>query len=94
MFDDQESDAISDASTDFPGAKRGPGDTVTTGPAIPASEKGEASSARPASPTDAIVDEWFAKHFHGLGAKLDEPLFNHLRAAKEDLKSILAGVHQ
>ena len=54
------------------------------------SAEGAATSA-PAS--DAVVDAWFERHFHGLGARLDEFLFNHLRAAKEDLKAILARAH-
>jgi len=101
MFEDQESDAINDASTDLPGATRGPGDTVTEGPAV--STSGPASiyatggetvnTAAVPSETDIAVDEWFAKHFHGLGARLDEFLINHLRAATEDLKAILARAH-
>lgn len=39
-----------------------------------------------AQPSDAMVDAWFAAHFHNLGAQLDTPLYNRLHAAKEDLK--------
>jgi hypothetical protein len=35
------------------------------------------------------VEAWFAKHFHGLGSMLDERLYNHVHAAKEDLKAEL-----
>jgi hypothetical protein len=41
-------------------------------------------------PVDALIEEWFAKHFHGLGIQLSEFLYNHLHAAKEDLKEILS----
>jgi hypothetical protein len=44
-------------------------------------------AAAPVSgPLDATVEAWFAKHFHGLGSMLDERLYNHVQAAKEDLK--------
>jgi hypothetical protein len=36
---------------------------------------------------DAKIDSWFAKHFHGLGSMVDERLYNHVHAAKEDLKA-------
>ena len=41
------------------------------------------------SKTDDVVDAWFAKYFHGLGAQLDERLYNHVYAAREDLKAEL-----
>jgi hypothetical protein len=41
------------------------------------------------SKTDELVDVWFAKHFHGLGSMLDERLYNHVYAAKDDLKAEL-----
>ncbi len=37
--------------------------------------------------TDALVDSWFVEFFHNRG--YDAPLFNHLRAAADDLKSRL-----
>lgn len=40
-------------------------------------------------PRDAAVDAWFAKHFHNMGAQLDTPVLNLLRAATEDLKAVL-----
>ena len=39
---------------------------------------------------DKQIEEWFAKHFQGLGPKLDSELYNLIHAAKEDLKRILA----
>ena len=41
------------------------------------------------APTDAIVDRWFAKYFHGLGVRLETALYNELYAAKDDLKQQL-----
>lgn len=46
----------------------------------------------PAVPSDAVVESWFAKHFHGMGALIDERTYNLLHAAKEDLKRVLAAV--
>lgn len=37
----------------------------------------------------AVVDEWFAKHFHGLGPNLTEYLHGRLLAAVDDLKELL-----
>jgi hypothetical protein len=39
---------------------------------------------------DEIIEEWFARHFHGLGPKLDTELYNLVYAAKDDLKRILS----
>ena len=39
---------------------------------------------------DEAIEVWFAKHFHNLGALLDERMHNILHAAKEDLKAELA----
>jgi hypothetical protein len=44
----------------------------------------------PPSAIDEKIDIWFAKHFHNLGALLDERMHNLLHAAKEDLKAELA----
>lgn len=45
-------------------------------------------AAAPVSgPLDEKVEAWFAKHFNGLGSMLDERLYNHIRAAVEDLKA-------
>lgn len=40
-------------------------------------------------PRDVAVDAWFATHFHNMGALLDTPVLNLLRAATEDLKQRL-----
>jgi len=50
------------------------------------------SAAPPTAPskTDEKIEIWFAKHFHNLGALLDERMHNILHAAKEDLKAELA----
>lgn len=52
----------------------------------------EARAKDAAREVEQLVDEWFRKHFHGLGARLDEALYNHLHAAKEELKQLLRGV--
>lgn len=39
---------------------------------------------------DEIIEAWFARHFHGLGPRLDTELYNHIYAAKDDLKRILS----
>jgi hypothetical protein len=69
-------------------------DETKSGGTADASSQAKATEQRAPTATDAIVEEWFAKHFHGLGARVDEFLFNHFRAAKEDLKSILARAHR
>jgi hypothetical protein len=43
-----------------------------------------------ASAIDETIEIWFAKHFHNLGALLDERMHNIIHAAKEDLKAELA----
>lgn len=40
---------------------------------------------------ELLVEDWFRQHFHGLGARIDESLYNHVHAAKEELKQLLAG---
>lgn len=57
--------------------------TPTSGPL---DEKTEAWFA---GSVDTAIEVWFAKHFHGLGALLDERLYNVIHAAKEDLKAEL-----
>jgi hypothetical protein len=47
------------------------------------------ATAPASGPLDATIEAWFAKHFHGLGPMLDERLYNHVHAAKEDLKAEL-----
>ena len=41
-------------------------------------------------PSAAIVDAWFRKHFHNMGAALDLRAYTLLHGATEDLKQILA----
>ncbi|HEY8885208.1 MAG TPA: hypothetical protein VIO35_07855 [Chloroflexota bacterium] len=48
------------------------------------------SAAAAPSTIDATIEVWFAKHFHNLGALLDERMHNVIQAAKEDLKAELA----
>jgi hypothetical protein len=38
-----------------------------------------------------LVESWFGRHFHNVGAGLSEELYNRLYAAKDDLKVTLAG---
>ena len=44
----------------------------------------------PTHPSAAVVETWFAKHFHNMGAALDVRMYALLHAAKEDLKATLA----
>lgn len=56
----------------------------------PAATPDPAAAAAPSpDPVDAKIEAWHAKHFHGLGSMLDERLYNHIRAAVEDLKAEL-----
>lgn len=55
----------------------------------PAAPDPAAAAAPQSGPLDELVDVWFAKHFHGMGALLDERLYNHVYAAKDDLKAEL-----
>lgn len=48
----------------------------------------DAAPVAPA-PTDSLIEEWFKKHFMGLGARLDVEMYNIAHAAKEDLKKLL-----
>ena len=43
-----------------------------------------------AHPSAAIVEDWFAKHFHNMSALFDERAYALLLGAKEDLKVVLA----
>lgn len=52
-------------------------------PAVPAD-----ALAAP-SRTDALVADWFAHHFHGLGPQLPEALYNRFVAARDDLAARL-----
>jgi len=38
---------------------------------------------------DELIEAWFARHFHGLGPRLDTEHYSLVHAAKEDLKRIL-----
>jgi hypothetical protein len=38
---------------------------------------------------DAIIEAWFARHFHNSPVSRDTELFNHVHAAKEDLKKVM-----
>jgi hypothetical protein len=67
--------------------------TMKTSSSItPADSAAPDPAAAPAAPTptDEKIEIWFAKHFHNLGALLDERMHNVLHAAKEDLKAELA----
>ena len=59
--------------------------TAPTLPATPAPAPATSGVAE----TDAKIEAWFQKHFHGLGAKLTVEVYNALHAAKEDLLRIL-----
>ncbi len=47
-----------------------------------------ANAARDARDVDVIIEDWFKKHFHGW-AGFEVSLYNHITAAKEDLKKLL-----
>lgn len=51
---------------------------------------GAPTEPTPPHASAAIVDLWFQKHFHNMGAVLDERAYALLFHAKEDLKVILA----
>jgi hypothetical protein len=46
----------------------------------------EASTHAAAHPLHAIVDDWFASHFHNSVVSRDTEIHNHLHAAVQDLK--------
>ena len=54
------------------------------------SEQLDAAPSAPIATTESLVDAWFSKHFHNMGALFDERSYAHLYAAKEDLKTVLA----
>lgn len=74
---------------------------ATTGSPLPgkpttSAVPGVASTIAPAdvlrevpSAVDALIEEWFQRHFHGLGSHLTEYLHAKLHAAKEELKTLL-----
>jgi len=55
-------------------------------------EKLDASIAREPAPSPLLsaVDAWFAKHFSNSIVSRDTEIFNHVHAAKEDLKRLLS----
>jgi hypothetical protein len=65
-------------------------ETITRIPSIPTPP--DPAPAAPPAPLsiDETIEIWFAKHFHNLGALMDERVHNILHAAKEDLKAELA----
>ena len=66
---------------------------VTQSPAEPIAAAPVAAPSAPATPSvEQLVEDWFRRHFNGLGARLDESLHNALHAAKEDLKKILSAL--
>jgi hypothetical protein len=69
-------------------------DTETARSEEPASiESGAAPAAeRVPHPSAAIVDDWFAKHFHNMSSLFDERATAHLLGAKEDLKATLSAL--
>lgn len=59
-------------------------------PAVPSPASAAAPTPAAPSSIDQKIDQWFAKHFHNLGALLDERMHNVIQTAKEDLKAELA----
>lgn len=47
------------------------------------------TAAPPLSRIEATIDAWFARHFHNSPVSRDSELYNHVHAAKEDLKLLL-----
>ena len=43
----------------------------------------------PSPASDTLVDDWFARHFHNLGVRVETALYNEFYAAKEELKQQL-----
>ncbi len=43
------------------------------------------------APSDAMVDRWFADHFHGSIVSRATDVYSHVFAAKEALKRLLKG---
>lgn len=60
---------------------------------LPENPNGTAKTEAPAkSSVEQVVEDWFRKHFHGLGGSLHEHVYNHVHAAKEELKKLLAAL--
>jgi hypothetical protein len=49
-----------------------------------------APAVTPTAETDALVERWFADHFHGSPLARDTATYNLVHAAKEELKQRLA----
>jgi hypothetical protein len=56
---------------------------------MPVSDDEQATAPAP-HPLHALVEDWFARHFHNSIVARDTATFNHVFAAKEDLKRLLA----
>ncbi|CAN5786370.1 hypothetical protein BH11GEM2_BH11GEM2_26570 [soil metagenome] len=65
------------------------GSPAPTAPAPSPVESAAGLAIDERDPRERVVDEWFAKHFHGLGAHLSEYLHGRLRMAVDDLKALL-----
>jgi hypothetical protein len=51
----------------------------------------EAKAVIAAAPKfELLIEAWFARHFHNSIVSRDTELFNHVHAAKEDLKRVLS----
>jgi hypothetical protein len=64
----------------------------TPAPSAPAPAPAEVPAIAEVDGRDArekLVDDWFAKYFHGLGPHLTEYLHGRLLAAVEELKALL-----
>ena len=53
-------------------------------------EKVEAVISADTQKIEAIVEAWWAKHFHNSTISSDTTLYNSLHAAKEELKNTLS----
>lgn len=62
---------------------------VTTDAAEPFKAPEAVGAPAPAKPSvEQLVEDWFARHFHGMEARFDD-FYNHLHHAKEDLQARL-----
>ena len=61
---------------------------VTQSPAEPAPLPAPAAKAS----VEQLVEDWFRRHFHGLGETIHQDLYNRAHAAKEELKQLLAAL--
>jgi hypothetical protein len=41
---------------------------------------------------EQLVEDWFRTHFQGLAGSLHESTYNHVHAAKEELKQLLRAI--